>query len=77
MYGREIRAEHSKRVITYKVRTFYVGKRRCSRCPSGFILGGRGRQLRRDEQILGLEKGDDREQVFLGRRNVEGAWCYR
>jgi hypothetical protein len=75
----EIRAEHSKRVITYKVRTFYVGKRGCSRCPSGFILGGRGRQLRRGEQILGLEKGmigskyfwDDgmlREHGVTGRR---------
>jgi len=26
---------------------------------------------------MGLEKGDDREQVCRGRRGAEGAWCYR
>jgi len=25
---------------------------------------------------MGLEKGDDREQVCRGRRGAEGAWCY-
>jgi hypothetical protein len=26
---------------------------------------------------MGLENGDDREQVCRGRRGAEGAWCYR